>query len=136
MFKSVRIVNIQQLRTIEYSIRDFAITVLLLLLCFILLSNIYRAIEKGEHNLQVFASENQLLYEYRERNDELRKRLELMALDENTLLLARRALGYAKENEEVFRLKEDAIYYDIEKRLMNSKNDVENRTLWSILIFP
>lgn len=106
------------------------LTIFLVLIIFVLTSNIFRVIEKGRANYDIFKLEQESLAEIKERNQNLRSYSELVKTDEYLILLARDVLGLAKPNENLFKTKEERLFFEVEKKYLSLDTKEDYSDWW------
>ena len=87
------------------------LTVFLILIIFVLTSNIFRVVEKGRSNYDIFKLEQNSLADIKDKNENLKSYSDLVKTDEYLILLARDVLGLAKPNENLFKTKEERDFF-------------------------
>ncbi len=112
----------------------FALTVVLLLVSGILFANIFRVLDNGVKNYNVYRSEVQGLEEERARNQQLSREFQIVTSDEYLMLLARDVLNLVRPGETIFTTKPTQNFYEVKVNYLNPREKESFLDWWLLLM--
>ena len=116
-------------------LEGLGLTIILVLISTILIYNNIKRINNGRYNYDVYQYERDTLEDLVKKNEELKSELEYVNSLEYKRLVLREVLGYAYEDETVYKRKEDPTFYtDIEKRYIEVSEKEDYEQWWLMLL--
>lgn len=94
-----------------------------------IITNTYRAIQNGKSNYNIYQSEQKSLTDIQSKNEELINELSIVNSDEYQKLLAREVLGIAEPGESLYKIEENRVFYEVEKKYAKVE-EVDSYTDW------
>lgn len=121
-----------QMRRIAFE--GAGLTIMLSIMLLVITSNIFRVIQDGQKNYNIYKSEQQSLENIKSLNEGLDHELDIVASDEYQKLLARDVLGIAEDGESLYRLENDRDFFQIEKKYIDLTETRDYESWWVTLI--
>jgi len=122
------------LHTKRIAFEGIGFTIILLLICVILISNIVRVVSGGIRNYNIFLEEQETLNVSIQKNEELTVLDQITSQDEYLVLLARDTLKLGLPNQELYEIVEGREFYQIEKELLNLQEKESYSDWWFDLL--
>lgn len=118
----------------QIAIQNIAISVMLVMFSFVLISNVLRVVATGFGNYETFEEERNGLNKIKSINDDLKNEYSYVSSDEFKKIILKDSLAIAEENERLYRTKVEVKYFDKEIELLNIKEKEGFGDWWSLLI--
>lgn len=120
-------------------LRDLSAVRIMITLAFVCLfifmaSLIINSISRGLGNYNTFLEERSQLQEILEENERLQNEFEYVNSDEFKKIILRDTLGYADQEERLFRTKTQTQYFDKEIKLFSTEEISDYNQWWRLII--
>lgn len=99
-----------------------------------LISNTIRVIQNGQNNLSIYSEEANSLINLKDQNEELKRELEIVSLEEYQILMAREILGLAMPNEQLMRIDKDDDFYVLQPEYIDVYEKGDYTDWWFSLV--
>ncbi len=129
-----RIINKLRISLGRITFEGLGLTIILIVLLLVIITSTLRVIQNGQHNYNIYKTEQESLKNLRSENQRLEEEYTIVSSDEYQKLLARDVLGVVEQNESLYRVNEQGEFYYLEKRYIDLKEKEGYMDWWFSLI--